>query len=72
MKRQRVVKFVATVDVTREDWGYRVDYAPLKLIATAKTEAEAMDKMEKLISQGVDASLVHGNLKVASVGSLTK
>ena len=65
MKRQRVIKFVATVDVTKEDWGFRVDYKPLGLIATDKTESGALDKMDKEISRQLDFGLTHGNLKIA-------
>jgi hypothetical protein len=63
--RQRVVKFVATVEITREDWGYRVDQPQMGLIATDKTEAGALEKMDQLIVQQVEFGTAHGMLKSA-------
>lgn len=52
--QKRVVKFVATVGVTREDWGVKVTHPGLNLVATGKTEIEAMDKMDRLIAQKLE------------------
>jgi len=65
MKRQRVVKFVATLEVTREDWGVKVIHPSLGLVATGKTEDEALTKMDRELSQEVESGLIRGKLNFA-------
>jgi predicted RNase H-like HicB family nuclease len=63
MERKRVVKFVATVEITREDWGVKVTHPALGLVASGKTEDEALDKMDKAITQKIETDLVHGTVR---------
>lgn len=63
MQRQRIIKFVANVEVTREDWGFKAVHPTLGTLATAETEAAALEKLDKMIAREVEFGLVHGNLK---------
>lgn len=63
MQRQRVIKFVATVESERQDWGFLVRHKGLNLVASGATETEALEKMDKEISRTIEAGLVHGTLK---------
>ena len=68
MQRQRIVKLVATVEIDRHDWGYQVNHKTLGLVASGKTEQEALDKMDKEISRRLETDLVHGFKKPAKAG----
>jgi len=61
--RQRIVKLVATVEVTREEWGFKVNHPTLGLVATADTEDEALDKMDRMVVRQLEFGLAHGTLK---------
>jgi hypothetical protein len=61
--RQRIVRVVATVEIERMDWGYQCWHPTLGLTATADTEDEALDKMDKAVVQQLEFGLVHGTLK---------
>jgi hypothetical protein len=67
--RQRIVKFVATVESEHHDWGWQVTHPALGL-ASGKTESEALEKMDKLIGRQVEFDLVHGKRKAAKVSGL--
>jgi hypothetical protein len=61
--RQRIVRVVATVEVEKQGWGYQVWHPVLNLTATADTEDEALDKMDKAVVQQLEFGLAHGTLK---------
>jgi predicted RNase H-like HicB family nuclease len=66
-QRPRIVKFVVTVESERHDWGFQVTHPTLGLVATGKTEQEALEKMDKLVSQRIESDLAHGKYKAAKV-----
>jgi hypothetical protein len=61
--RQRIVRLVTTVEIEKQDWGYQVWHPTLGLTATADTEDEALDKMDKMVIRQLEFDLVHGTLK---------
>jgi hypothetical protein len=61
--RQRIVKLVTTVDVEMHGWGYQVNHPTLGLVASADTEDEALDKMDKMVVRQIEFGLAHGTLK---------
>lgn len=62
MKKQRIVKFVTGIEVTKEDWGgFMAKHPTLQLVATADTEAEVLDKMDRMIVRSVEFAVTHGN-----------
>ena len=61
--RQRIVWLVVTVEVEKQDWGYQVWSPTLGLVATAETEDDALDKMDKMVVQQIELGLAHGTLK---------
>jgi len=64
--RQRIVKLTTTVEITREDWGFKVVHPTLGLVATADTEDEALFKMDKMVVRQLEFDLIHGTLKSVS------
>ncbi len=66
--RQRIVKLVVSVEITREDWGVKVVHPTLGLVASADTEDEALDKMDKMVVRQLDFDLAHAKAKPAKMG----
>lgn len=66
--RQRIVKMVTTVEVERHDWGFQVNHPTLGLVATADTEDEALDKMDKMVVRQLEFDLAHAKAKPAKMG----
>ena len=64
--RSRIVKLVTTVEVERQDWGFQAWHLPLGLVATADTEDEVLDKMDKMVVRQLEFDLTHGTLKSAA------
>jgi hypothetical protein len=62
--RQRIVKFTATVEIERHDWGWQATHAAFGLVATDKTETGALQKLDGLIAKTLEFGLAHGNLKL--------
>jgi hypothetical protein len=63
--RQRIIKLVTTVEVEKQDWGFQAWHPTLGLVATADTEDEVLDKMDKMVVQQVDLFLAHSKRKAA-------
>ncbi len=61
--RQRIVKLITTVEVEMHDWGYQVNHPALGLVASADTEDEALDKMDKMVVRQLEFDMAHGTLK---------
>jgi hypothetical protein len=68
MQRQRIVKLVATVESEKHDWGFQVNHKSLGLVASGKTEQEALDKIDLMISRQLEFDLVHGLKRPAKAG----
>lgn len=61
--RSRIIKLVTTVEVEKQDWGFQAWHPTLGLVATADTEDEVLDKMDKMVVRQLEFDLVHGTLK---------
>lgn len=57
------MKLVVTVEVEKQDWGYQVWSPTLGLVATAETEDDALDKMDKMVVRQLEFDIAHGTLK---------
>ncbi len=66
--RQRIVKLVTSVEVSREDWGFKITHPTLGLVASADTEDEALTKMDQMVVRQVEFDLAHAKAKPAKMG----